>query len=697
KRMSEAEKIRVQDEIHRLLEEGIIEAVDEEEIRYFVPITPVFKETSVSTKTRLTVDGRRLNNFLRVGSVEGQQPLSEVLTAFRTSQHFVGLDLLRAFNQVQMHENSKRWLGFTLFDGWFVWAMMPFGLSSSPATLYQSLSLALKDGNGTITMPYCYYVDDFGVRAQAVADLVHNEEVLTHRLEESSFPTQPKKRISSEDKEEKEVKHLGYRWKLPEDTIGQVLAEVDIPDEMTKAELVGYYARWYDLLGLFLPVGISARMRIQEAHALVKEWQEKVPMKCIADLKRWATTVRSREWKVPRSLNTDTVVVYADASLDAWAAEVYATTYEQADKQLYILFGSGGVFAKQCGWSVPKRELFALWQAAKLAVKAKQAGERWKPQVQKVVICSDSAINIWRLKRSKQDAKTSKIEKKWLDEIEKLCEAVDACIIHVPSASNLADKSTRGDMCSNISVTIHEINALVSGAALVSYGPSITRRSESLDLCALMSEDSDEEEEETEPIRGVDDTFNDSFVEPINFIPLIRENQNKCLYISLLKQLITDNTIPVDSAIPKSILEKQKGLYDIDNGLLVRCVRRNTEGELCVQLCIDSSDSQLTNLIIDYVHDKAGHLGSPKIAEAVAQEYFWKGMKAAVKKRLKTCDICQRRKAKVAYRRTSNEIASVRMWGLKPGAVWGVDHVTNLPPGKFGDGRDSGNYVAILV
>ncbi|EER06690.1 hypothetical protein Pmar_PMAR024282, partial [Perkinsus marinus ATCC 50983] len=64
--------IKVQEELDNMLQKGWIKAVDPQKVRHFAPPRPVFRDTSTTTSTRVTVDGREINQYLRVGSVDGQ-------------------------------------------------------------------------------------------------------------------------------------------------------------------------------------------------------------------------------------------------------------------------------------------------------------------------------------------------------------------------------------------------------------------------------------------------------------------------------------------------------------------------------------------------------------------------------------------------------------------------------------------------
>nr|MDZ8003588.1 RNase H-like domain-containing protein [Nostoc sp. DedSLP05] len=88
--------------------------------------------------------------------------------------------------------------------------------------------------------------------------------------------------------------------------------------------------------------------------------------------------------------------------------------------------------------------------------------------------------------------------------------------------------------------------------------------------------------------------------------------------------------------------------------------------------------SKLKNIVLKEHHESptAGHSGFQKTYERIKRSFFWKGMKADIKKMVAECDICQRQKAE-----------SVQMPGLlqplnQPEQKWeeiSMDFITGLP------------------
>ena len=117
----------------------------------------------------------------------------------------------------------------------------------------------------------------------------------------------------------------------------------------------------------------------------------------------------------------------------------------------------------------------------------------------------------------------------------------------------------------------------------------------------------------------------------------------------VLSQIISCvvNGIPWPSGPGRSqeckTLVKEKSRLRMRNNLLyrVRCVGDGDSPEMQQQLVIPSTARQC---ILEQVHDKAGHMGQDRTMALLRPRCFWPGMASDVRKHVRECARCVRRK-----------------------------------------------------
>ncbi|EER12873.1 hypothetical protein Pmar_PMAR015039 [Perkinsus marinus ATCC 50983] len=639
--LTDDQNIKVQEELDNMLQKGWIKAIDPQKVRHFAPLRPVFRDTSTTTSTRVTVDGREINQYLRVGSVDGQLLISEILMAWRAQPHVINLDLTRAFNAVKLHPSAGEWLAFVAYGATYTWSRLPFGLCCSPAGLFQCIHIALdgllKEDRRNISI----YVDDISIRGSTILTTKRREKEVIQRLKSKGFDFQQQKRVSSITDQD-QVKNLGYIWDVGADTVIQRLPNMDVNQRsITKRQAVGYYCRWYDALGIFSNVSIAARLNASKIFQEVKCWEDNISEQHAVDLQKWYQQVQSQQWCIPRCVSTKKLMVFADASISAWASEIFGEPYGSTDKQASLVkyLGSAGVFsAASTRWSVPKKELYALFKAVQLVEKVRSANKKVDlglPTAEEnteewpgFVFFVDSAITVWRLRRSKSTAirkRLSKTETSWLDYIVEVCVRLNAEVIHIASEQNLADGASRGRLEGSVSITMEQVQIWRSGGTLVSYKPATTVEGDktTFDYDELLGlacsiDELTTGDEEVELLRP-DHPFGGALA----FRQEVEDHQRRSVYITALRCLLEKKPLPSGCPIPSEVLKRQLPLYEVRDGIVLRTVRNSTEGDIIKQALLDpSSGSILINKIIDNVHLRSGHLGRDKLSQVGGFSYF---------------------------------------------------------------------------
>jgi len=154
-RLSPLELEEARKQIAELLDKGWIRM---SRSPWSAPILFVKKKNG---QLRMCVDYRALND----ATVKDRGPLpriSELLDQLSGSKVFSKIDLASGYHQVRVEESSVEKTAFTCTVGHFEWLVMPFGLTSAPATFQRLMNVVLADllGKGVVV-----YLDDILVHA----------------------------------------------------------------------------------------------------------------------------------------------------------------------------------------------------------------------------------------------------------------------------------------------------------------------------------------------------------------------------------------------------------------------------------------------------------------------------------------------------------------------------------------------------
>ena len=132
-------KEKVEKELERLENEGIIQKVDHSE--WATPIVAVPKEDNT---VRICGDYKTtVNPQLQVD----QYPLPKIQDIFASlagGQGFRKIDLRQAYNQLEMNDNSKSYLTINTHKGLYLYNRLVFGISASPIIWQRTMDQVLK-------------------------------------------------------------------------------------------------------------------------------------------------------------------------------------------------------------------------------------------------------------------------------------------------------------------------------------------------------------------------------------------------------------------------------------------------------------------------------------------------------------------------------------------------------------------------
>ncbi|XP_065368773.1 uncharacterized protein LOC135961204 [Calliphora vicina] len=152
---------------------------------------------------RLYVNYRQLN----AKTIPDAYPLpriNNILDRLRNAKYISSIDLKNGYWQIPMSEESKKYTAFTVAGkGLFQWKVMPFGLTSAPATFQRTLDRVI----GAEMEPYAFaYLDDIVVLGGSLEEHMRNLKEVLRRLREARL------KINDEKCKffQKEIRYLGH-------------------------------------------------------------------------------------------------------------------------------------------------------------------------------------------------------------------------------------------------------------------------------------------------------------------------------------------------------------------------------------------------------------------------------------------------------------------------------------------------------
>ena len=166
RRVPFSDKEKIEAELERLLEAGIIERVEHSD--WASPVVVVHKPDST---IRLCGDYKStVNRSLLVDRHPLPHP-EEIFAMLAGGQQFSTLDLSNAYLQLTLDKQSSVYTTINTHKGLYRYKRLPFGIAASPAIFQRTMDNILKDIPGTIC-----YIDDILITAK-------NREQHLERLE----------------------------------------------------------------------------------------------------------------------------------------------------------------------------------------------------------------------------------------------------------------------------------------------------------------------------------------------------------------------------------------------------------------------------------------------------------------------------------------------------------------------------------
>ena len=152
--LSEKETQFVKSELLQLQAIGAIEQVN------YQPycVSPIKCALKKGGKYRLITDLRQLNAQVDAPTFQHEN-INTVGQVIEPGDHMVTFDLKNGFFHVPVSPSDQKYLGFQFHRRWYVWKVLPFGLSCSPYYFHKVLRPVVRYLRGQ-GIRLVFYVDD---------------------------------------------------------------------------------------------------------------------------------------------------------------------------------------------------------------------------------------------------------------------------------------------------------------------------------------------------------------------------------------------------------------------------------------------------------------------------------------------------------------------------------------------------------
>lgn len=341
----------VDEQIDKWMKSDVIE-LNNEKTPINLPLIAVKQNNTDGTlkKIRVCVDFRKLNRFLVMDSYPIPK-WHEMNSIVMGCKHFTVIDLESGYNQIEVAERARKFMAFTWRGIQYRFKGTPFGLNFLPSQFNRMLSHHLAGIPGVIV-----YIDDIFICSKTRAQHHAAVKEVLERLNSANMRINKKKCEFGKNK----VTFLGFQIsengiEVDADRIRR-LTNLQLPK--TAKELQSYLAM-ANYIRQHIPNFGKVTAVLYDIAAKAKK---------LSNYERWATEGIDAWQKLKLILQSPIVLKYPDPKLsftlrtDACTTGYGGYLYQEEEDgtERIIQTFSGNFKSAQMGYSIPKKELFAI-------------------------------------------------------------------------------------------------------------------------------------------------------------------------------------------------------------------------------------------------------------------------------------------------------------------------------------------------
>ena len=487
------------------LKDGIIEEIDLNKINVhdniWIPHRPVCKsESQVTTKVRAVLNcslKRGQSPSLNEAAFPGIDLLGnllKLLIGIRHDDFLVLSDIKSAFLQIKLktdYDKNKFCILFRDSDGTlraYRYCTLVFGYAASPFILNYVIRHHLKQfpaDKFRCALENQMYVDNLFITGNSDAELLQMYNVTMDIMRAGGFTLRSwasnndslNRQFSSDSTgvihDSKHERVLGYRYDKEKDSLSLAEADDNIGSQATtKREILSIFSKFFDPLGLCLPISIKGKTILRQIWVKGTTWDENVSDEI---LKQWKSLAEdlflARSFSFPRKIlstgdNID-LIIFCDASKELYGCAFYIVTDRQSSSLVYAKSKVAPIKHK----SLPTLELLSIFLAFKCLESVIESLKEVK--IRSVHMCGDSQIVLsWILSET---VKTKNIfarnRVKDITEFRanlRTSHDLDCKFHFVPTNLNPADLITRGLSCQQL---LNNFDFWISGPKFLKEHP----------------------------------------------------------------------------------------------------------------------------------------------------------------------------------------------------------------------------------
>lgn len=409
------------DTVESWLEQGIIEKVDGEKSLINSPLisVPQYDASGELKKVRVCLDLRMLNSLITMDRFE-VPTIREIVQRVGMKNYFSCIDLKSGYNQMQIVERCRKYLGFTWKNTQYRHVGAPFGLNFLPNWFHRHLSHLFDDLEGVFV-----YLDDILIATDDAA--AHKELVkeVLRRLNKANLKINTAKCLFGV----KECTFLGFK-------LSSKGIEID-PERQKRLLEIATPKTGSDLQSVLGAMGF-VRDSIPNYGRIASPLFQLTKVKNLEENEKWLEVGFQAFCELREAMSSPLILKWplkgekmhlqTDASETGYGGMLYQIDPETGNPHIIQIF-SGGFKGPQCNYSIPKKELFAIVFALKHL--------RWYLRGSRFQLYTDN-ISLTHLHTCELDKSAIS---KWFDVVSEF----DFEITHVPR-----DKNTEADLLSKL-------------------------------------------------------------------------------------------------------------------------------------------------------------------------------------------------------------------------------------------------------
>ncbi|XP_059217641.1 uncharacterized protein LOC131994780 [Stomoxys calcitrans] len=371
--------------------------------KYYLPHQAVIREDSRTTKVRVVFDAsaktsnqRSLNDIMHTGP-KLQRDIFDIMLKWRLWKYVLTGDVEKMYRQIVVRPEDQEYQYILWRENraepikQYRLTTVTYGTSAAPFLAVRSLFMIgdyCKEEMVKNIIKEDFYMDDLMTGADTVKGSQHILQSVAQQLQKFNFHL--RKWISNDPKiteivenrgrnevisikDDESIKTLGVGWDPNMDHF-RFNVSFSHPSQMTKRKVLSLVARIFDPLGWLSPITVVAKLIVQKLWLLNIDWDETIPEEILTQWLEFANHLDSlHKIKIPRWLGTSTTTKFelhgfSDASEKAYSAVIFI----KCEMRVTLLTAKSKVNPIKNKKTLPKLELCGAHLLARLLNRAEK-------------------------------------------------------------------------------------------------------------------------------------------------------------------------------------------------------------------------------------------------------------------------------------------------------------------------------------